>query len=186
MSVIETIKKRRSIRKFKRKEVPEYIIKKILNAARLAPSGNNAQPSNYIIIKDKKTKEMLKKNKIFVQNLVYDVPLIIACCANPDAYPKTKFIEGVDDPNVARALRDLSIASSYLVLAATELGLGCCYIGWMNKKKAKRVLGIPKNFIFPYVIICGYPNEKRKRSKKKSLKEILHHEKWWYDKGATC
>ena len=173
--VKKIIEKRKSIRKYKDKEISDDIINKIIDVARLAPSGNNAQPSEYIVIKDKKTIEELRENSIFPQKFVYTAPLLIVCCANPDAYSK---VTGMDDSNKDRALRDVSIASSYLMLRATELGLGTCYIGWVNKEKIKDILSIPKNYVVPYVITVGYPDEKSKGRSRKNLKEVIHWEKY--------
>jgi nitroreductase len=171
MDVKNAIEKRRSIRKYKDKDVPEYLIKQVIDAARLAPSGNNAQPSRYFIIKDDETKKMLKKNKIFMQGFVYEAPVTIVCCADPHAYKKS--VTGFDMTNDTRAIRDLSIAASFLVLRATELGLGTCFVGWVDKEKIKDVLNIPKEYIVPYVITLGYPDEKPAKRPRKNIKEIL-------------
>jgi len=169
------IEGRRSIREYKDKAVSDDLIKEVIDAARLAPSGNNAQPSEYLVIKNSETKNKLRENRIFAQDFVYKAPVIIVCCTNPDAFVKShKF----DDYNNTRAVRDISIASSYLVLRATELGLGTCYIGWLDKEKIKGVLGIPKKCLVPYVITLGYSAEKPQMRQKKRLDEIVHWEKY--------
>ena len=173
MNVKTTIAKRRSIRKYKDKEVSNVLIKELINAARFAPSGNNAQPARYFIVKDKNIKSELKKNKIFKQDFVYSAPVIIVCCGNPKAYPRVKFEAGFDDSFVIRAIRDVAIAAQNLVLRATELGLGTCYIGWRHKDRIKKVLGIPKNYVVPFVITVGYPDERMKTRPRKDLKELL-------------
>ncbi|MFH1505393.1 MAG: nitroreductase family protein [archaeon] len=171
MNVKEAIESRRSIRKYKDKKVPDNLITEVINAARLAPSGNNAQPSRYLIVKDDKAKKKLKDNKIIRDEWAYDAPVIIVCCADPKAY--TKSVEGWDDANKLRAIRDMAIASSFLVLQATELGLGTCYCGWIEKEKIKKVLGIPQHFIVQYVITLGYPAETPKSRPRKEIDEIL-------------
>ena len=77
MDVKEAIKKGRSIRAYKDKPVPDDLINELIDAARLAPSGNNAQPWMFKIIKSKQEKDKLKKNKIFVQDFVYTAPVLI-------------------------------------------------------------------------------------------------------------
>jgi len=138
MDVKKAIKKRKSIRKYKNKEVSDKLIKEIIDAARLAPSGNNTQPSRYYIIKDIATKTKLKENKVFSQDFVYTAPTIIVCCTDPTTY--TKHIKERDAANEIRAIRDLSIASSFLVLRATELNLGTCYVGRLKAEKIKKIL----------------------------------------------
>ncbi len=174
MDVKKTIEKRRSIRSYKNEKLSNEIIKELIEAVRLAPSGNNAQPSRYYIVKDDETKDLLRNNEIIRDEWVYNAPAIIVCCADSNAY--TKFVEGWDEPNEIRAIRDLSIASSYLVLRATELGLGTCYCGWIKKEEIKTLLNIPKEYVVPYVIAVGYPNENPKQRPRKKFDEILLNE----------
>ena len=169
MDVIEAIRKRTSVRKYKDKKIPEDMLMELIEAARLAPSGNNTQPWKFKIISDPDEIELLKDNDIFKQDFVYTAPALILCCADPSKYPSHE----LDDSNNMRAIRDLGIASQNLVLRATELGLGICYVGWMNKPKVKELLKIPKEYIAPYVITVGYPAEDPVERKKKDIKEIL-------------
>lgn len=170
MDVKKAIESRRSVRKYQDRLVSEDLVNDLLNAARLAPSGNNAQPSRYLIVKDDRTKKNLQDNNVIRDKWVYDSPIIIVCCADPEAYKKR--VKGWDDPNKVRAVRDLSIASSYIVLRAIELGLGTCYCGWINKDKIKEVLEIPMHFVVPYVITLGYPAEAPKVCPRKRIEEI--------------
>lgn len=171
MNVKEAIASRRSIRKYQDKPVPDNLVNEVINAARLAPSGNNTQPSRYLIIPDDKTKKELRDKNLIRDKWVYDAPIIIVCCADPEAYRKR--IEGWDDSNEERAKRDLSIASSYIILQATELGLGTCYCGWIKAKEIKKVFDIPEHFVMPYVITLGYPAEEPKARPRKKNEEIL-------------
>ena len=170
MDVSEAIEKRMSVRKFSNQEVSDELIKDIITYAGKAPSGNNAQPSRYVIVKDDKTKAELKENNIFPQDFVYTAPVLIVCCGDPKVYVKKS---GLDESNENRALRDLSIASAFLVLRATELVLVTCYIGWQDKDKIKHVLNIPKDFVCPYTITLGYPAEKPEKRPRKNMDEIL-------------
>lgn len=171
MDVKEAISKRRSIRKYQRKEVPLDLIRELIDAARLAPSGSNAQPCRYYLVKDNETKEKLKGNQIFEQDFVYQAPVLIVCCSDLQSYRQG--IKGWSEENENRALRDLSIASAFLVLRATELGLATCYVGWMKKDKIKDILDIPRNYMVPFVIAVGYANEQPKPLPRKSIEEVL-------------
>lgn len=171
MDVKEAISKRRSIRKYQRKEVPLDLIRELIDAARLAPSGSNAQPCRYYTVKDKETREKLKENQIFEQDFVYQALVLIVCCSDVQSY--SQGIKGWSEENENRGLRDLSIASAFLVLRATELGLATCYVGWMKKDKIKDVLDIPRNYMVPFVIAVGYGNEQPKPLPRKSIDEVL-------------
>ena len=169
MDVKKAISERKSIRKYKKKMPSDEEIFEVLDAARLAPSGTNAQPCRYKIIKSDEEKELLRRDNIVKQDFVYDAPVLIVCCANPSVYKKT----ALDSENEVRAIRDLSIASSFLVLRATELGLGTCYIGWIEKEKIKETLGFPKDFVVPFIITLGYPDEDKSVLQKKDLNDLL-------------
>lgn len=97
MDVKKAIEKRRSIRKYKNREIPDDLIKEVINAARLAPSGNNTQPCTYYVVRDEETKSKLRKNRVFSQNFVYTAPAIIVCCTDPTAYKK--HVKEWDSPN---------------------------------------------------------------------------------------
>ncbi|MBU1201735.1 MAG: nitroreductase family protein [Nanoarchaeota archaeon] len=173
MDVVDAIRSRRSVRKYQDREVSKDVLLELIDAARLAPSGNNAQPWMFKIITSAKERKLLRKNKIFKQAFVYTAPAIILCCSDPYKYPGEKFDEQYDHPNKLRAIRDLAISSQNLVLRATELGLGTCYVGWMDKDKIKELFNLPLYFITPYVITVGYPAENPSEHKKKELKDIL-------------
>jgi nitroreductase len=173
MDIEEVIKKRRSIRKFLAKDVPDSLINELIEAARLAPSSHNAQPWKFLVLKDKETKDKLKDNAIFKHSFVYESPLIIICCADPDlsAKPSDSIFSDMDASG--KAGRDLAFACQNLVLRATGLGLGTCYIGMINREKIKNILNIPQNYILPFVIIAGYPAEEPKPTPRKSTDEIV-------------
>ena len=86
MDVKEAIKIRKSIRKYRDKEVSADVVKELLEAARLAPSAKNKQSHKYFIVQDHETKDGLRKKDSFRQEFVYTAPLIIVCCADPSLY----------------------------------------------------------------------------------------------------
>jgi len=178
MTLKQIIEKRRSVRKFKDEKIQEDLVNELIDAARLAPSACNAQPTRFILIQDNKTKELLKENNIFRQAFVYDAPLIIVCLGDASVFPNETLKKhyGSFDKEVlgdVGAIRDVAIATQNLVLMAIELGLGTCYIGLVDRKKIKEILEIPKNYVLPFVIVAGYPDESPKASARKSTKEII-------------
>lgn len=169
MEVSEAIKRRRSIRKYLDKPITDNLIKELLEAARLAPSAYNAQPWKFFVINDKKIIDELKKENVFTKDFVYNVPVIIVCCGDVGTYPT----RAGENFNLTELLMvDISIATQNLVLRATELGLGTCYVGLLNRQKIKKILKISENYIIPYVIAAGYADEDPTATTRKSLHEI--------------
>ena len=173
MNVEEAIKTRRSIRKFLAKKVPVDLINGLIDAARLAPSSHNAQPWKFLIVKDVDTKQKLKENNIFKQPNVYEAPVIIICCADPDLSAKPTDSIFSDQDIAGKASRDLAFASQNLVLRSTELGLGTGYIGMIDREKIKEILNIPKSYIIPFIIMVGYPAEKPNQTPRRKIEEII-------------
>ncbi|MBN2318268.1 MAG: nitroreductase family protein [Acidobacteria bacterium] len=193
MDVKEAIENRRSIRWYDGKKVPDKVIDEILDAARRAPSGCNAQPWRFRIVRDRETVEKLKRKKAFPQDFVYQAPAIVVCCTDPAAYAgryggenqvedgtvpedpveRKAMFRIVEEKAAARALRDLSIASAFMVLRATELGLGTSYIGLIEEAVLHEALEIPGNLIIPFVITMGYAARLPSRTPRKELREIL-------------
>lgn len=112
MSLRKIIEKRKSVREYKGKGLPEELIKEIIDAARLAPSTCNTQPTRYFLVKDKEIKNKLKEVEIFKQDFVYKAPVIIVCCGDPEAYPHSGKLEpGYDEPYEVRVIKDIAIAA---------------------------------------------------------------------------
>ncbi|MDP2709509.1 MAG: nitroreductase family protein [bacterium] len=115
-------------------------------------------------------KDKLIKNQAFKRPFVGEAPLIIVCAADPSEYPERV---DVDETPEHYAYIDLSIAASFLVLRATELGLGTVFVAWIYRDIIKEVLNIPKHYIIPFVIPVGYPAEDPAPKPRKDLKEIM-------------
>jgi nitroreductase len=193
MDVKDAIGNRRSIRLYDGVKVPSHVVAEVLDAARRAPSGCNAQPWRFVVVQDRETVERLKQQDAFPQSFVFEAPAIIVCCGDPAAYAgkyggENQVMEGTvpEDPNErkamfsivegkanARTLRDVSIASAFMVLRATELGLGTSYIGLINETALRNVLAIPERLIIPFVIIMGYAAQTPNKTPRKDLKELL-------------
>ena len=163
MSIIKVIRERRSVREFLEKDVPDELIMDVLEAARWAPSSKNSQPWEFIIIRDQETKKKLAKLAKFGW-FIADAPVVIAV---------------VTDPRKSYAhIIDGSCAVQNLMLAAWELGLGTCWIGTMDRDKAKELLNIPKELHLLTVIPLGYPKRIPNPPSRKPLKELTYHEKY--------
>ncbi|MDD5181667.1 MAG: nitroreductase family protein [Candidatus Nanoarchaeia archaeon] len=174
MDVELAIKKRKSIRRFENEEVSDILVEEVIKAAKQAPSSHNLQNWHFVVVKDKKTKEKFMEQNVFVQKEICDAPVIIVCCADKEAYSK----HSIREHETNMQLVNLSLASAFLVLRATELELGTCFVAWCNKEKIKKLLGIPRSKVIPFVIVMGHPAENPEPRSRKSLGKILHKEKW--------
>ncbi len=167
----EIVEKRRAIRKYKQYDIPEEDIKKILEAARLAPSAENSQPWRFVVVKDQKTKELLARPS--PQTFIADANAIIVVLGDPTVSCC---------PRATWTTRDPMIAAEHLVLAATALGYGTCWIAnyesrpseWVDK--VKRTLKIPENIHIVVLVAIGVPNEKPSPRPRKNLQEICFKE----------
>ncbi len=169
MNFFEVIKKRRSIRKYKEKPVEDEKLKLILEAGRLAPSARNRQAWRFIVIKDEKIKEKLykvSKNQKFLT----EAPVVIALVGYPTDYVSS-------NGNVGH-LVDLGIAGEHMVLAATSLGLGTCWVVAFNQEKVKEILGVPREGHVVALITVGYPDETPHERYVKDIKEIARLNHW--------
>jgi len=173
VELMEVIRKRRSIRRYKPDPVPEEDIKYILEAARLAPSFANTQCWHFVVVTD----EHVKKEVAQAGNgnrWIARAPVIIVACADP-AGPGARD----DIPNY---LVDMGIAIEHLILAATERGLGTCWIGWFDESKVKEALGVPENIRVVASTPLGYPDEAPAARSRKGLDEIVSYNRYPQDR----
>lgn len=163
MRVYNLILNRRSIRKFKQDLVPLKILKKLVNVARLAPSGANLQPLEFIVISDKKA-----RNNIF-ETLAWAGYISPAGTPEEGQKPVAYILVLVNSRIRKQNYQwDVGAAMENMILLALEQGLGSCWIGSINKSRLSEILDIPSHFIIDSILALGYPNEKPKAEKLKS------------------
>jgi nitroreductase len=157
-----TIQKRQSVRKYKSNPISSNELNFVLEAARLAPSWANLQCWEIIVVSD----ELLKKaiSEICGLNWLAQAPVVIVFCADPSK-------SGVKGDQEYYML-DVGISMEHLILAATALGLGTCWVGVFNEKLMRRALGVPRNIRVVALTPMGYPDEKPRPTTRKSLDEI--------------
>lgn len=174
MSVLMALMKgRRSIRKYQRRRVERVLIDECLDAARYAPSAENAQPWRFLVIDDERLKERVAEvafSGIYrISRFAGDAPVLILALAKPAMLPSRigRHIQGTE-----YHLLDMGIAGEHLVLRATELGLGTCWVGWFNARGIRRLLKIPRRYKICYIIALGYPGESPRKRPRRPLDEI--------------
>jgi nitroreductase len=169
MDVFTAIKQRRSVRAYKPAEIEEDKLKKVLEAARLAPSASNRQDWKFVIIREKETKKKLAR-AAFGQSFIGEAPVVIVACGTE---PKTIMACGQPTSTV-----DVSIACAFIMLAAYEQGLGTCWIGAFSEDEVRKILKIPEPVRVVAVIPLGYPDEGPSQRDRKDFDEIVCFEKF--------
>lgn len=169
MDVFEAINNRRSIRKYKDTAIEADKLDKILEAARISPSAGNRQEWKFIVVKDEETRGKLV-NATNGQSFVGEAPVTIVACSTESEriMPCGQYAYPID----------LSIAVSFMILEAMELGLGTCWLGAYSEEEVKKVLDIPEEIRVPAVFTLGYPDENPDPRPRKKLDQIISYEKF--------
>jgi len=177
-SLIEIIQKRHSVRNFKDTSVDKNTLISIVEAAQPAPSACNAQPWRFVAVTDTTLlKEIVTKGLggVVPNKWAISAPVIIIGCAklNLLTHHIGESVKGIHYHQI-----DLGIAMEHMVLRATELGLGTCWIGWFKEKNIKKLLDLPKGWKIISLLALGYPFEEVTSSTPRlNLDEILYFNK---------
>lgn len=171
MKLLEIIKNRRSIRKFQKKEIPEEIIDKLIEALIWAPSAGNLQSRKFYFIFDQKLKDELV-NVALSQNFIAHAPLVIVGCT--DNQIGSRYGERGEH---LFSICDVAVSIQNMMLLAHEQGLGTCWVGAFKEKEVAKILNLPKNLKPIAIIPVGYPAEKPLAPPRVSKKEAADFKK---------
>ena len=163
MTVMEAIAQRTSVRSYLPKPVEKEKLDRILEAGRLAPSANNTQSWKFVVVTDEKRRAQMVE-ACTGQKFVGEAPVVLVVCANQ------KKIMRCGMP--ARTI-DCSIALSFMILEAAELGLGTCWLGAFQEDEVRRILNVPEDYDIVAVTPLGYPASPAHKSSRKPIEEIL-------------
>lgn len=167
MDAVKAVMTRRSIRKYKDKEVPEKLIMKLLDAGRQAPSAYNDQPWEFIVVKKKETMKKIIKYK---SKFMLDAPVWICC-----GYNKDKSSTEHDLENTALAIENI-------LITAHAMGLGAVYTGGYDpddnslEKAISKALNLPKSVHIVAILCIGYPDEEPGEKEMRPLSDMTHFE----------
>ncbi len=154
---INLVKHRTSCRSYEPKQVPREHLELMLEAARLAPSACNKQPWRFAVVQDEATRlrlvnESLRKGIEMKWAANAGAIIALGMRRSGVVHKVGTKIAGVEYPQI-----DLGIAGEHLVLQAEELGLGSCWIGWINQKAVRRIIGWPHGIEPVGLITVGWP-----------------------------
>jgi nitroreductase len=182
MEFKDIINNRRSIRKYKPGALPEHVIDELIAAAAVAPSGLNLQPWRFVAVQNEAARRLVAQAT--PSRFVADAPLILVCCTDmqvlPTAKDRMKELEAAGAVDKATAslygsdefARNLpewwamqqltmytAIAVTHLILKATDLGLGSCWVGHFDEAKVKAAVGLDARHSVTALLPVGYAGQ---------------------------
>ena len=160
MEALEAIRLRRSVRQFESRPVSRDLLETLVDAGRLAPTANNVQPWEFIVVTDNSTRERIASATDYGK-FIADSPAMIAVFCK-----ETKYY-----------LEDGCGATTNILLAAAALGLGTCWVAGDKKpycNDISNILGLPTGFKLVSLIAVGYPAGPLPKIPKRALSELLH------------
>ena len=171
MDVFEAMEMRHSVRSFEEgKDVSEELVEKLLSCACLAPSAGNVQPWRFMVVRDPEMKHNLSRAALG-QGFVAAAPVVIAVCSDLAAHASSYGSRGVE----LYSIQDTAAAIENLLLTATSLGLGACWVGAFREEEASRVLGLRQDLRPVALIPVGYPRRPGSQPHKTNHKKFTKY-----------
>ncbi len=165
MSFIDLITARYSVRSYLEKEVEKEKILQVLEAGRLAPSAVNFQPVHFIVVTEEEQKQ--KIYEVYKRDWIMEAPVIIIICGDHQVSWKRK--DGKDHSDI-----DVAIVVDHMTLAASDLGLGTCWVCAFDAARCHELFELPENLETSVLLPLGYPNGERPDGiRRKSLEELV-------------
>ncbi len=167
MELMETIRKRLSIRNYQDASVPEDKLSRILEAARISPSARNSQDREFVVVRDPSQRHRLAQAAAH-QRHVAQAPILIAAVSTKPEYHM---------PNGVPAYpMDVGIAIDHMTLVAVEEGLGTCWIGGFDQDVARAALGVPESHVIAAILTLGLPMTIPEAKPRRAFEDIIHHD----------
>jgi nitroreductase len=172
MDFWQVIEARRSVRRFDtQRDVPPEMVERLLQAAIRAPSAGNRQPWRFVVVRRPEVKEELAA-AAWGQHFVAQAPLVFVVCADPDRSASRYGRRGIE----LYCLQDTAAAIEHILLAATALGLGTCWVGAFDEGEAARALDLSATLRPVALIPVGYPaREPGGRTSRRSLQDVVEY-----------
>jgi len=170
MNFLELAKQRCSVRNFEPTKVEDEKLKQILEAGRVAPTAASRQPQSFLVINSEEGFERLKSIGFNTS-----APLVIITCGDHDQV----WTREIDDKSMLDV--DIAIATDHMMLAADDLGLSSCWLGYFDINVLRDTFNIPENLEPISILIIGYAKEGEKKSPdrhttdRKPLSEFVHY-----------
>jgi nitroreductase len=172
LDLYDAIETRRSVRAFRKEDVPDTVLDKILKYGNLAPTAGNLQSRDFIIVRNPETKAKLSEAALG-QDFVAQAPVVVVVCANTErAKPYKKRGEEL------YCIQDATAAIQNILLATHAEGYGACWVGAFSEVRVSEVLELPDTARPLALIPIGRPGEEPLHKTRMPTSRISHKEKW--------
>ena len=171
MEFFKLLKERHSVRSFKKKEIPEEKVKKLLQAINSAPSAGNLQAFEVVLVESQEKKKALAKAALG-QTSIEEASLVLVFFADH----KRSSAKYGERGKKLYSLQDATIATAYAQLAAQALGLSSCWIGAFEEKAVSKAVNAPQDLAPVAILPVGFADEKPFVTERRSLKELVKEE----------
>lgn len=160
-SLTEGLIYRRSIRKFKDKEISQSVLDAVFEECRYSPTSRNHQSYYYVVIKDKSILSKLANIRPGASAPLGKGNLAVAVC--------------VDSDKTIRITQDADIAAYHLLLAAYNQVLGSCWVTEMDRVEVKKLLKVPQKDFITMITPLGYPDEVKEAGERRNIDEFVRY-----------
>jgi len=171
MDLSDAVMKRRSIRTYRKQNLPQGTVEKLLEAARQAPSAGNVQPWVFVVATEQKTKMDLSQ-AAFGQKNLQEASVVIVVCADEKRAAEAYGVRG----KTLYCIQDTAAAIQNILLTVCSLGLGSCWIGAFKEDEVRKVINAPAHVRPLALISVGYPNESPVARPRRPIVEVFYKE----------
>lgn len=190
MDLMEAIKGRRAVRKYKPDPIPQEILDKVMDAAHWAPSWSNTQCWRWVLVRDKQKKEQLSealrtsrptgKNRAYEALKTADVAIVV--CAQKGLAGHYNRGEKIGQPSTEKGecwyMFDTALAMQNLTLAAHAFGLATVHIGMYDPDKVAQIVGLPSDVAVVELMPLGWPDHSPEPTPRKDLSELVFYDSY--------
>lgn len=173
MELFQVFSMRRSVRAYQSKKVEDEKLNRILEAANSAPSAGNLQAYGIVVVKDASTRMRLME-AAWGQDFIAQAPVVLVFCTDPNRSSQRYGIRGES----LYSLQDATIACTYAMLAAVDLGLATVWVGAFNDDMVAEAVGVRPPARPVAILLIGYPAEFPAPTPRRSLSDLVHIERW--------
>jgi len=174
MEVFDCIRTRRSIRKYKDKEIPWHLVVEILQSGKYAPFAGNILNCKFIVVKNEAKRKAIAEASV-QQYWMQDAPIHIVVVGEPEKAERYYGTRG----SRLYTIQGTAAAIENMLLTAHSLGLGSCWVGAFDEEEIRRLCNLPEHVNVQGIITIGYADETPAPPPKYRIEHIMYFEKWF-------